>query len=73
MQEVMDMRPIERRMAVAVATMARTQLVELADEYPYAESYEREELQAGIEFERWMLECCVIALRPPKMPPEGRW
>lgn len=69
----MDVMPSERRIVFAVATMTRTRLVELADDYPYAESYEREEVQAGIEFERWMLECCIIALRPPKTPPERRW
>lgn len=68
----MDVMPSERRIVVAVATMTRTRLVELADEYPYAEPYEREEVQAGIEFERRMLECCMIALRPRKMPPERR-
>jgi hypothetical protein len=40
------------------AGRAHGALRELADELPYAAPEDREALQAGIEFERWLLENC---------------
>lgn len=41
-----------------VAARARYRLEELAAELPYAGPDDRAALQAGIEFERWLLESC---------------
>jgi hypothetical protein len=45
------------------AVMARAAWVlgDLADEIPYAPPAERESLQAGIAFQRWLLGCCLDA------------
>jgi len=43
------------------AGRAHGALCELAADLPYASSAEREALQAGIEFERWLLDGCRVA------------
>lgn len=41
-----------------VAARARYRLEELAAELPYTGPEDREAIQAGIQFERWLLESC---------------
>jgi len=41
-----------------VAQRARYRLEELAADLPFAGPEDREALQAGIAFERWLLESC---------------
>ena len=41
---------------------ARARVAELASSYPHAQPEEREEIMAGIEFERWLAETCHICL-----------
>jgi len=43
------------------AGRAHGALCELAADLPYASSAEREALQAGIDFERWLLESSRVA------------
>jgi len=47
----------------ATAVQARAALEDLAADLPYAAPEDREALQAGIEFERWLLESCREAAR----------
>jgi hypothetical protein len=60
------MQPSETRRVLAVAARAAWALEDLTDELPYAPSDKREALQAGIEFERGLLESCQAALGLPK-------
>ena len=41
---------------------ARARVATLASSYPHARPEEREEIMAGIEFERWLAETCRICL-----------
>jgi len=41
---------------------ARARVATLASSYPHARPEEREEIMAGIEFERWLAETCHICL-----------
>jgi hypothetical protein len=41
---------------------ARARVAALASSYPHAKPEEREEIMAGIEFERWLAETCRICL-----------
>ena len=41
---------------------ARARVAALASSYPHARPEEREEIMAGIEFERWLAETCHICL-----------
>jgi len=56
------MQPSETHRVLAVAARAACVLEDLADELPYAPSDDREALQAGIDFEGWLLESCRYAL-----------
>lgn len=51
-----------RARVLSTAVWARSSLEELADELPYASPENREALRAGIDFERWLLASCRIAL-----------
>ena len=55
--EVLEMLYRDELMSWA-AVRAHGALCELATDLPYASAAEREALQAGIEFERWLLENC---------------
>jgi hypothetical protein len=54
--------PFKTHRVLAVAARAAWALEDLADELPYAPSDDREALQAGIDFESWLLESCRYAL-----------
>ena len=41
---------------------ARARVAAMASSYPHAKPEEREEIMAGIEFERWLAETCHICL-----------
>ena len=41
---------------------ARARVAELASSYPHAQPEEREEIMAGIEFERWLADTCAFCL-----------
>ena len=61
------MQRVEERRVLAVAARAAWTLEELAADLPYAAPVDREALQAGIDFERWLLESCLAVL--PAAPP----
>ena len=65
------MRPSETHRVLAVAARAAWALEDLADELPYAPSDKREALQAGIDFERRLLESCRCALPAVRAEQEG--
>jgi len=52
----MDM--IRKRLLLGIEIRARRRLSALANEYPKAPADQREAVQAGIEFERWLAESC---------------
>jgi hypothetical protein len=66
-KETMDM---DKEFRVArVGARAAYRMEQLADRLVDAPSAEREALQAGIAFERWLLESCrdaLAAARPPR-------
>lgn len=41
---------------------ARAKVAALASSYPHARGEEREEILAGIEFERWLADTCAFCL-----------
>ena len=41
---------------------ARARVAALANSYPHARPEEREEIMAGIQFERWLADTCAFCL-----------
>jgi hypothetical protein len=41
---------------------ARARVAALANSYPHAQPEQREEIMAGIEFERWLADTCAFCL-----------
>jgi len=41
---------------------ARARVAAMASSYPHAQPEEREEIMAGIEFERWLADTCAFCL-----------
>ncbi len=52
------MSELEAEIIRTIEQRANSKLAALADEYIRARPEEREAIQAGIEFERWLADCC---------------
>ena len=48
----------KRRALEQIAQNARRRMAQLANSYLYVPPEQREEIQAGIEIERWLAETC---------------
>lgn len=57
---------LKNQMLRAVAHNALRQMSSLADQYPHAPPEEKEVIQAGIDFERWLAETCEECLSSPE-------
>ena len=56
---------LKDRMLMLIEAQARRRLGELAGELARSASGEREDILAGIEFERWLADSCREALWKP--------
>lgn len=59
---------IDEHWLYGTAARARATLEELAAELPYAAPAEREALRAGINCERWLLQCCATVRKRSRPP-----
>jgi hypothetical protein len=60
--EVIDMSKLKDQILQLIQKNAARKVATLAGEYCRAKPEEREEIQAGIRFERWLAEACHESL-----------
>ena len=56
------MSQLKDRIVRLIELDARARVAALARSYPQAQPEEREEIMAGIEFERWLADTCAFCL-----------
>lgn len=49
---------LKEQMLLLTCQKAPTMAADLADEYAWADVGEKEAILAGLEFERWLADCC---------------
>lgn len=56
------MTKLKDRIVRLIEIDARARVAALANSYPHARPEEREEIMAGIRFERWLADTCAFCL-----------